>query len=247
MTNKEKRSIILSCVIGDGNISEINVYNGVNSSGSINIKHGIKQGDYLKWKAEILSKIKDKEINILDKVSYVKALDKSYDQKAIQWVSKKFRAWKRIFYHNKVKDIPKILKFIRHPYFATAVWMMDDGSCTRTTKKNGTVVFTGFVLYTCDQSEKSNEEMIDWFKIQFPGIMPKIKWTKMKYKGTIRQYPYIRFSNKDSLTIWKMIEPFVSQIPSMKEKFKVMYTYADKCYYNSLQHSEMNEDIVHKS
>lgn len=227
MTKKEKRSIILSCVLGDGNISEINRYNGKNYSGAINIKHGEQQADYLKWKAEILSKIKESDIVVSDTKSRVTALNKSYNQKYISWVSKKFRAWKRIFYKNGKKDISKILKFIRHPYFAAAVWFMDDGSSTKTKKASGTEVFTGFVLYICDQDRKQMQDIVEWFEREFPTVKPKIKYIRMKYKGVNKEYPILRFSNKDSLLIWNHIKPFVEQIPSMMYKFRSIVKYAE--------------------
>jgi hypothetical protein len=221
MTNKDKRSIILSSIIGDGNIAVTNKNKKTNKhySGMISIKHGAQQKDYLQWKAEILEKIKGVPINVLYKTSHVAALNKTYDQYGIQWVSKKFRSWHKIFYKNRIKDIPKILKFVRHPYFAAAVWLMDDGSCTRNKKKNGTEVFTGLILYICDQPIENCYKILDWWKANF-NITPKLKWQKQYYKGVMKEFPKLYFSNIDSLVIWNYIRPYVVQIPSMEHKFR---------------------------
>lgn len=221
MLNKDKRSIILSMVLGDGCIGTAdNHYKGKTyPSGKITIKHGAKQQDYLNWKAEILSATVEKQIKVHPTKSYVKALDKSYDQFQLSWSYKPLRSWKKIFYNNNTKRIPKILKFIRHDSFAAAVWLMDDGSCTKTKKKNGTIVFTGLILYICDQFREDCEEILKWWNTTFK-VNGKLKWQKQKYKGVIKEFPKIYFSNLDSLKIWEQIRPFVMQIPSMVDKFQ---------------------------
>lgn len=223
MTNKEERSILLSLIIGDGHLGDNpNKYKKrITKMGQIIIKHGDKQKDYLLWKAEIISKLWNQPINIKPCISYVKSTNKSYQQHKIQISKKKLRAWKKIFYKNKEKQIGKILKFTRHPAFTAAVWLMDDGSATKSTKPNGTIVFCGLVLYICDQDRDNCKEIIEWWERNF-NVKPKIKWQKMKYKGTIRFYPNIRFNNLDSLKIYSYIRPFIQQIPSMMEKFQYL-------------------------
>lgn len=223
MLNKDKRSIILSFVLGDGCIATAdNHYKGKTyPSGKIVIKHGEKQKDYLLWKAEILSKVVGKEINVNSTKSFVKELNKSYDQFQLSWSYKPLRSWKKMFYINKTKRISKILKYLRHDAFAAAVWLMDDGSCTKTKKPNGTIVFTGLILYICDQFSEDCEEILKWWNERFK-VNGKLKWQKQKYKNAIKYFPKIYFNNLDSLKIWEQIKPFVSQIPSMVDKFQAV-------------------------
>lgn len=220
MLNKDKRSLILSMVLGDGCISYGGGYkNGKYSSGKLSMKHGHKQKDYLEWKTKFLEIGLNVKINIKPCLSHVKLLNKTYNQYQMSWTYKRMKAWKKILYQNSIKNIPKILKFIKHYNFAAAIWLMDDGSCTRNTKKNGTEVFTGLTLYVCDQPRDYCYEIISWWKLHFK-VNPKLKWQKQYYKGIIKEYPKIYFNNLDSLKIWKEIRPFVMEIPSMKNKFR---------------------------
>lgn len=218
--NKDKRSLILSLALGDGCISYGGGYkNGHYSSGKLSMKHGHKQKDYLEWKTKLLSTALDININIHPAKSYVKALDKEYDQYQMSFTYRRMKPWKKIFYKNNIKDIPKMLKFIRHTAFAAAVWMMDDGTSTKNKKPNGTEVFTGLVLYICDQPKESCLEIVEWWKLHF-NVNPKLIWQKQTYKGVIKEFPKLHFNNQDSLIIWNYIRTYVQEIPSMVHKFR---------------------------
>ena len=218
--NKDKRSLILSLALGDGCISYGGGYkNGNYSSGKLSMKHGHKQKDYLQWKTDFLSKALEMDIKIYPTVSHVKALDKTYDQYQMSFTYRRMKPWKKIFYNNKIKDIPKMLKFIRHYAFAASVWLMDDGSSTMNKKKNGTEVFTGLILYICDQPKENCYEIAEWWKLHF-NVTPTIKWQKQWYKGILKEYPKLHFSNQDSLRIWEYIRPYVLEVPSMIHKFR---------------------------
>lgn len=248
LTNRDKRSLILSTVIGDGCLNIGNKHYK-RCSGYLTIKHGIKQEDYLKWKTEILSKVMERNINIRSTLSYVKATNKHYPQRVMQVGSKKFKAWRRFFYKNGNKQIGKILKFIRHPGFCLATWMMDDGSVNDPKKKKtGTKVLCGTVLYICDQDRENVQEIHDWLVNNF-NIKPKVRYQKQTYKGTIRFFPKIEFNVQDSLIIWQHIRPFVVQIPSMMEKFDTLEKRSNKNYLlqpQALTTSQVDEDIVQK-
>lgn len=213
-------------VLGDGCLYITNKHQKTTSGGFV-MKHGPEQKDYLEWKAEILRKIMNRPINVNSTSSYVAAMNKYYAGNVVQVQAKRFKAWKKIFYKNNNKQIGKILKFIRHPGFALATWLMDDGSCTKSKKKNGTYVFTGLILYVCDQDRENCAEIIDWLTVNF-NVTPKLKWQKQYYKNVIKYFPKIVFSNLDSVKIWSIIQPFVSQVPSMQKKFEYVKIRAER-------------------
>lgn len=229
MENKDKRSIILSLVIGDGCLYFTNTGQRV-TSGGLTIKHGMQQEDYLRWKAEIISKVLDRDVVVHNKTSYVKATDKSYGQVGIMVQAKRFKAWRIFLYPNGKKNISKFLKFLRHPGFAAAVWLMDDGSCTagpRTRTDMTRTHFSGLILYVCDQTKESCEEILEWFDVNF-GVKGTLKWQKQKYKGEIRIYPKITFTVQESLKLWPYIKEYVMQCPSMVHKFRFIIERANR-------------------
>lgn len=206
--------------LGDGCISFGGGYkNGKYSSGKFSMKHGWKQKDYLEWKTRLLSKVIEKEIKVYPTISKVPALNSEYQQYQMSFTYRRMKAWNKIFRKNKIKDIPKMLQFISDSELAGAIWIMDDGSCNNPKKKNGTVVFCGLVLYICDQNQENADKIVEWWKEKFE-VTPKLKFQKTMYKGEIKYYPHIRFSNLDSIKIWNRISKYVEEIPSMQKKFE---------------------------
>lgn len=235
--------------LGDGCISYGGGYkNGQYSSGKLSMKHGAKQKDYLEWKVKLLSQALETQINILPCVSKIKATNKSYDQYQMSYTYRRMKAWKKIFYQNNTKNIPRILKFIKQYPLAAALWLMDDGTSTRNVKPNGTEVFTGLVLYICDQPKEHCEEIAEWWKLHF-NVTPKIKWQTQYYKGIRKEFPKLYFNNQDSLRIWNYIRPFVMEIPSMKHKFRHLeerFNRKDLLQPQMPWELSLGEDIVHE-
>lgn len=204
MLNKDKRSLLLSLVLGDGCLHYIK--NNGKLYGGITIDHGIDQADYQSWKAKLLSDIFNKEVKVRT----------GHKGKSVQ-VSvslKRLRAWRKFTYPNNKKSIPKILKFIRHPEFALSVWMMDDGY-VEPSMTNGICKGAGFRIFTCDQSPQELEIIMNWLKDNF-GVESKVRYTK---KGNTN-YPFIKINQAGSLLIWEKIRDFILQFKSMKHKFR---------------------------
>lgn len=204
MINKDKRSLLLSLVLGDGCLHYIK--NNGKIYGGITIDHGIEQADYQSWKAKLLSDIFNKEVKVRT----------GHKGKSVQ-VSvclKRLRAWRKFTYPNNKKSIPHLLKFIRHPEFALSVWLMDDGYIDPSIE-NKKLYSAALRIFSCDQTEQQLSDIQKWLKDNFE-VDSKIRYQKTKGKS----YPFIKINSSDSLKIWEKIRDFVLQFKSMQYKFR---------------------------
>lgn len=204
MFNKDKRSLLLSLVLGDGCLHYIRNNNKV--YGGLTIDHGIAQADYQSWKASLVSKIFDKQVKMRP--------GHNGNSMQVSVCMKRMRAWRKFTYPNGKKSIPKILKFIRHPEFALAVWLMDDGYIEPGTY-NKKLVSISTRIFVCDQNEEELLHIQEWLKTNF-DISTKILFQR---KGN-KKYPFIKFYQEDSLKIWDKIRNVVLQFKSMQHKFR---------------------------
>lgn len=201
--------MILMLILGDGNFHK----RGKDSYTSLNIDHGTSQADYQSWKAQLISNIFNKEIK----------MRQGHKGKSIQvqFTNNVFRAWHKFTYPANKKDIARILPFIRHPELAFAVWLMDDGYVEPSISKlaDGSKKNYGarFRLFTCDQSNETQEIVIKWLKTNF-DIDSKIHLVNRKKDN--KTYPFIKFNQADSLKIWAKIREFILQFKSMQYKFR---------------------------
>jgi hypothetical protein len=208
MLNKDKRSMALMLILGDGNLHK-------NKKGyaSMNIDHGIVQSDYQSWKAKLLTDVFEKNIKVR-----VGHKGKSIQ---VQFTNNVFRAWYKFTYPNNKKDIARILPFIRHPELALAIWLMDDGYCEPSFSKlaDGSKKNYGarFRIFTCDQSNETQQYIINWIKTNF-NVDCKVHFTTRKKDN--KTYPFLKFNQKDSLIIWEKLREFILQFKSMQYKFR---------------------------
>lgn len=233
MINKDKRSLVLLLALGDGCLHYIKNNNSL--YGGITIDHGIEQADYQSWKAKLLSEVFNKNVNMRN----------GHKGKSVQVsvCAKRLRAWRKFCYPNNKKSIPKILKFIRHPEMALAVWLMDDGY-VEPSITNKTLYSASFRLFTCNQTEEQQKEIIEWFQKIF-DVTPKVK--TMFDKRTNKTYPFLKFTTKDSLKIWNIIREFALQFKSMQHKFRhIEQIFKSRCVQppHSFDNKSEEHDIV---
>ncbi len=211
MQRKDKRSLLLSLILGDGCLHYIKWKHRI--YGGLTIDHGIDQADYQAWKAKLVSSILERDVKVRT----------GHKGKSVQisasW--KRFKAWRKFTYPNNKKSIPKILKFIIHPELAIAVLLMDDGyvepsisTLSDGTKKNYSAAFR---IFLCDQSEEELLFIQKWLTDNF-DIESKIRYQKSKKQN--KSYPFIKINSKDSLKLWKNIREFILQFKSMRYKFR---------------------------
>lgn len=208
MLNKDKRSLCLSLILGDGNLHVQKAGYGI-----LSIDHGVTQSDYQSWKARLLSDVFDR--NVKCRVGHN---GKSIQ---VQVCNNVFKSWKKFTYPNNKKDISRILPFIRHPEFAMAVWLMDDGYVEPSYSKlaDGSKKNYGarFRLFTCDQPKEVQDKIISWIKTNLDVDC------KIHYQFNSKQnksYPFLKFNQEESLKLWIKIREFVLQFKSMQYKFR---------------------------
>lgn len=235
LLNKDKRSLILSLVLGDGSLGVYKVTSGNGYYGKLSIDHGLEQADYQAWKAKLLSDIFERDVKVRT----------GHKGKSVQVAisDRRFKAWHSFCYPNNKKDLSKILPFIKHPEMALAIWLMDDGyvESSFSKLKSGDKVNYGarFRIFTCDQTLETQDKIIKWFETIFQ-ITPKIKFSFKKSAN--RHYPFIKINQKDSLILWTKIREFILQFKSMRYKFR----YMEDIYQKRLQEPTpaKAEDIV---
>jgi len=226
MKNKEKRSLLLSFILGDGCLH--NTSN--NNSGSITIDHGLAQTDYVTWKAQIVSKLTDRQVNIRN----------GHKGKSVQFsvTFKKFKAWRKFCYPNGKKAFTRILPFIMHPEFALAIWLMDDGYVEPSISKlaDGSKKNYGarFRIFTESQPIDDHEYFVKWFEDNL-NVKPMIKTYYCKKRQ--KSCPFLKFNQADSLKIWERIREVVLALKSMQYKFR----HIEQIYQYKLSQRTPNE------
>ena len=218
MIFKEKQNDLLSSVIlGDGCIYK------TGGSYSLYIGHGGNQKDYLQWKIDLLndSGLFDNTLKMKSKIITLKQYNKQYLQ---YFVTKTWVQFKDIYelFENK-RNIVSILKTLKSDR-SLAIWFMDDGSVFKKKRKvkNGDIHYDKPTMKLCTHcfTKEENQEIINWFKRRYliePKMVSETKRNKTYY--------YLRFNAPESLKIFKIIKPFVDEIPSMKIKFSFFYEY----------------------
>lgn len=208
--NKDIRSIMVSLLLGDGCLYR----SGKKNSVYFQIIHGDSQADYISWKRDLINlTVPDCRVKIKSSIVYTN--NKPFVRHKIALSRTRFRAWKKFFYPGGKKDISKMLRFIRHPELALAIWLMDDGTVNYTKNKNNACLR----LHTDSEKIESVQKCIDYLNTTF-NFNLKLYMRKHGAKNNFKQYPIIRFNTQDSLTAWKIIREFVLKFKSMQHKFR---------------------------
>lgn len=234
MLNKDKRSLLLSMILGDGCLHYIRNHGRL--YGGITIDHGIEQADYVAWKANILSSIFERDVKVRP----------GHKGKSVQVsvCAKRLRSWRKFCYPNGKKDLTKVLRFITHPEFAVALWLMDDGyvepSFSKLASGEKKLYGARFRIFTCHETLDNHDKLVEWFKLHF-NVVPSIKYQKDNRNN--RSYPFLKFNQADSLVIWEKLREVILQIKSMRHKFRhIETTYNNRFLQRTPEHS--SDDIV---
>lgn len=218
MLNKDKRSLILAMVLGDGCLHYIKNNNKI--YGGLTVDHGIEQADYVAWKAQIVSYIVGRDVKVRT----------GHKGKSIQFSVcwKRLKAWRKFCYPNGKKSLNHILPFITHPEMALAIWLMDDGYVeTSGDRKKKTITSARFRIFTESQPIQDHDKFVKWFEKHL-GVTPMIKTYKCSRRNKVM--PYLKFNEKDTLKIWGNIRETVLQLKSMRHKFR----YVEHVYQNKV-------------
>lgn len=198
--NKESRNLLIGLLIGDGTISNNNVFK---------ITHCEAQKDYLEWKINqlkscgirnngIKSYIKTKGFNIGVPVYYTQL-------NTIPFI----KVLRRVFYKRK-KIIGNRKLLNRLSAKEIAIWYMDDGHINIRKDKGRPCGFY-IKISTCEPKQEV-QTIIDYFKEQW-----NINFY-MYHEGKKEDSYSLCCGTKEGLKFIDIIKPYVLQVPSMIHK-----------------------------
>lgn len=175
--NDDQEQVFLGSYLGDGSVSESK--NGIR----LRIIHGIKQEEYLRWKASIFNVGTFEELK-----------ENGYSKKpAIRFSTKLLSLTKNIKLSSPKKEgIKEVLS--RLDARGVAIWFMDDGSLNR-----GSAYF-----HTQSFPLETQEQFVKFFKTKF-DIDASIK----EDKGADWSYYYLRMDKTNTFKLLDLIEKYM--------------------------------------
>ena len=197
---KESRNLLIGMLLGDGTISNNNVFK---------IAHSESQKDYLEWKVKQLNEagIRNNGIkSYIKTVGYATGATVYYTQlNIIPFI----KVLKRILYKNqKVLGNRKLLN--RLDAKGIAIWYMDDGHINIRKDKGRPCGFY-IKISTCEPKQEV-QTIIDFFKEQW-----NINFY-MFHEGKKEDSYSLCCGTKEGLKFIDIVKPYVSQVPSMIHK-----------------------------
>ena len=201
---KESRNLLIGMLLGDGTISNNNVFK---------IAHSESQKDYLEWKVKQLKEagIRNNGIKSYIKTKgYTTGVPVYYTQLNIIPFIKVLR---KVFYkEKKILGNRKLLN--RLDAKGIAIWYMDDGHINLRKDKDGRPMGFYIKLSIC-RPRIEVQTIIDFFKEQW-----NINFY-MFHEGKIKDSYSLCCGTKEGLKFIEIIKPYVLQVPSML--YKITY------------------------
>lgn len=199
--NKESRNLLIGLLLGDGTISNNNVFK---------LSHSIKQKDYLKWKIKMLNNYGLRNNGYHEYTSvcgYNKGKGVCYTQlNIIPFI----KVLKRVFYKpKKIIGNRKLLN--RLNALGVAIWYMDDGCINYRKYKDGRVCGFYIKINTCESKEQV-QTIIDYFKEEWDISFYMI------HEGRKEDNYSLCCGTKEGIKFINIVKKYVLQVPSMIHK-----------------------------
>ena len=198
---KESRNLLIGMLLGDGTISNNNVFK---------IAHSESQKEYLEWKVKQLKEagIRNNGIKSYIKTKgYTTGVPVYYTQLNIIPFIKVLR---KVFYkEKKILGNRKLLN--RLDAKGIAIWYMDDGHINIMKTKDGRPMGFYIKISTCEPKQEV-QTIIDFFKEQW-----NISFY-MFHEGKKEDSYSLCCGTKEGLKFIDIVKPYVSQVPSMIHK-----------------------------
>ncbi len=198
---KESRNLLIGMLLGDGTISNNNVFK---------IAHSESQRDYLEWKVKQLKEVGIRNNGIKSYIKtkgYTIGVPVYYTQLNIIPFIKVLR---KIFYkEKKILGNRKLLN--RLDAKGIAIWYMDDGHINIRKTKDGRPMGFYIKISTCEPKQEV-QTIIDFFKEQW-----NINFY-MFHEGKKEDSYSLCCGTKEGLKFIDIVKPYVSQVPSMIHK-----------------------------
>lgn len=198
---KESRNLLIGMLLGDGTISNNNVFK---------IAHSESQRDYLEWKVKQLKEagIRNNGIKSYIKTKgYTTGVPVYYTQlNTIPFI----KILRKVFYkEKKILGNRKLLN--RLDAKGVAIWYMDDGHINIRKTKDGRPMGFYIKISTCEPKQEV-QTIIDFFKEQW-----NINFY-MFHEGKKEDSYSLCCGTKEGLKFIDIVKPYVSQVPSMIHK-----------------------------
>ena len=198
---KESRNLLIGMLLGDGTISNNNVFK---------IAHSESQKDYLEWK---IKQLKEAGIRNNGVKSYIKT--KGYTTGVPVYYTQLntipfIKVLRKVFYkEKKILGNRKLLN--RLDAKGIAIWYMDDGHINIRKTKDGRPMGFYIKISTCEPKQEV-QTIIDFFKEQW-----NINFY-MFHEGKKEDSYSLCCGTKEGLKFIDIVKPYVSQVPSMIHK-----------------------------
>ena len=198
---KESRNLLIGMLLGDGTISNNNVFK---------IAHSESQKEYLEWKVKQLKEagIRNNGIKSYTKIKgYKTGVPVYYTQlNTIPFI----KVLRKVFYkEKKILGNRKLLN--RLDAKGIAIWYMDDGHINIRKTKDGRPMGFYIKISTCEPKQEV-QTIIDFFKEQW-----NINFY-MFHEGKKEDSYSLCCGTKEGLKFIDIVKPYVSQVPSMIHK-----------------------------
>lgn len=189
---REQKALLIAMIIGDGCVTK---------QGKFQLKHSIKQKEYLEYKANLVNKI------LGGKQVQVKDVNNNRYPGCIYYKQHRyFKILRKYLYKEGKKTIP--LKALnRLSPQGLAIWWMDDG-CLFPKKRRGKIHAWELYLNTYLTKEE-NEEIIYYFLVKW-GIRWKLNRDGNQYR--------LRCGTQEGRKFLDIVSKYVKQINCMAYK-----------------------------
>lgn len=221
--DKESRNLLIGLLLGDGTISNNNVFK---------IAHSEQYKDYIEWK---IKQLKEHGIRNNGLKSYIKT--RGYNTGALVYYTQLniipfIKVLRRVVYKDK-KIIGNRKLLNRLSPLEIAIWYMDDGHINIRRSRNGKVHGFYIKISTCEPKDEV-QVIIDYFKevwnISF----------YMYHEGRKKDSYSLCCGTKEGLKFIEIIRPYVMQIPSMIHKIQFDLSQRERALYT--KHSWSSEE-----
>lgn len=222
---KTNRNLLIGLLLGDGTISNNNVFK---------LAHSSKQSEYLQWKISILNNngIKNNGMHTYtSSCGYNKTKEVVYTQLKITPFIKVLR---RVFYKpTKIIGNRKMLNRLSPQEIA--IWYMDDGTINyRITKKRNKIHGFYIRISTCVPKQEA-QVIVDYFKEVW-----NIKFY-LFHEGSKKDSYSLCCGTQEGIKFINLVSPTVSQVPSMK--YKITYDLSQRVRNNFCSASETGDAL----
>ncbi len=224
MHRQEIRSLMCAMLLGDAYL-RVSVKDPKHTVGGFWIEHSRAQVDYLKWKSDEIDKIfvqknLPQRCNYYERDRFDRRTNRTYYSSILNLNWKSYltdldnRVYTRKHDGSRYKDVEYLLSQISTDKHL-AIWMMDDGSESRTKSKHkdGKTYLRNpyFRLATQSFTEGQVNLVRQWFNSKY-GVTPS--------KTKQRSGWIVQFSVADTRKLFPRIRPYVSNLESMRVKFR---------------------------